>query len=159
MVCPRRSQNENHRLARRKKSRQENHQLQIARLAVQPSALLGRAVPDCLEKWPGRQILSRSVAGKCVARFAANARRLQTHRHRRTAARPRQRLGESARRLRARNEHDAAMGRFVLVLSALLDAKNSAAFVGSEAENYWMGGVKFQDSSVQAANLKLETEN
>ena len=50
MVSHARSQKENHRLARRKKSRQEDHQLQTARLAVQPAALLGRAVSDCLEK-------------------------------------------------------------------------------------------------------------
>ena len=40
-----------------------------------------------------------------------------------------------------------------------LDAKNPAAFVGKEAESYWMGSFKFQDSSGQAPNLKLETEN
>src|SRR5262249_3234426 len=42
-----------------------------------------------------------------------------------------------------------------------LDAKNSAAFVGKEAERYWMGGdsFKFQVSSVQPDPLKLETEN
>jgi leucyl-tRNA synthetase len=40
-----------------------------------------------------------------------------------------------------------------------LDAKNSAAFVGKEVESYWMGSFKFRDSSDQATNLKLETEN
>ena len=114
-----RSQKENHRLARRKKSRQENHQLQTARLAVQPSALLGRAVPDCLEKGRRRKSVSRSVAGKCVAAAAAVARRLQAHRRRPAAARPREGLAQSARRFRARNQHHAAMGRLVLVLSAL----------------------------------------
>jgi leucyl-tRNA synthetase len=49
-ACPRPKPKRKSPLARRKKSRQENHQLQVARLAVQPSALLGRAVPDCLEK-------------------------------------------------------------------------------------------------------------
>jgi leucyl-tRNA synthetase len=43
-----------------------------------------------------------------------------------------------------------------------LDAKNNAAFVGREAEAYWMGtaaSVKSQVSSVQSENLKLKTEN
>ncbi len=43
-----------------------------------------------------------------------------------------------------------------------LDAKNSAAFVGREAESYWMGtaaSFKSQVSSVQSENLKLKTEN
>ena len=45
------AKNENYRLARVEKiSARLDHQLQTARLAFQPSALLGRAVPDCLEK-------------------------------------------------------------------------------------------------------------
>jgi leucyl-tRNA synthetase len=40
-----------------------------------------------------------------------------------------------------------------------LDSKNSNAFVSKEAESYWMGSFKIQDSRVQAPNLKLETEN
>jgi len=43
-----------------------------------------------------------------------------------------------------------------------LDAKNSAAFVGREAESYWMGtaaSLKSQVSSAQSENLKLKTEN
>jgi leucyl-tRNA synthetase len=40
-----------------------------------------------------------------------------------------------------------------------LDARNGAAFVGREPEAYWMGSFKIQDSSVQAPNLKLETEH
>jgi leucyl-tRNA synthetase len=41
------------------------------------------------------------------------------------AARPRQGLGESARRLRARNQHHAAMGRQLLVLSPLSRCEKS----------------------------------
>ena len=92
----RRSQKENHRLAGRKRSRQENHQLQTARLAVQPSALLGRAVSDRLEKGRRRKSVSRSFAGNCVAAAAADAGRLQAHRRRPAAARPREGLGEPA---------------------------------------------------------------
>jgi leucyl-tRNA synthetase len=42
-----------------------------------------------------------------------------------------------------------------------LDAKNQSAFVSKEAEQYWMGtgSFKVQDSSAQADNSKLETEN
>ena len=43
-----------------------------------------------------------------------------------------------------------------------LDAKNSAAFVGKEAEQYWMGASAssaFQVSSVQSQNSKLKTQN
>ncbi len=58
---------------------------------------------------------------------------------RRTAARPREGLGESARWLDSRNEHHAAMGRLVLVLSPLPRREKCAAFVGKDAENYWMG--------------------
>ncbi len=42
------------------------------------------------------------------------------------------------------------------------DAQNEAAFVGSDAESYWMGTAassKSQVSSVQSENLNLKTEN
>ena len=42
--------------------------------------------------------------------------------------------------VRRGNEHHAAMGRLMLVLSPrYLDAKNSARLSASDAENYWMG--------------------
>ena len=44
-------------LARSQGPRQEDHQLQAARLAVQPAALLGRAVPDRLEDGTPTEIL------------------------------------------------------------------------------------------------------
>ena len=44
-----RGQAQDHRLAGGQGARQEDHQLQAARLALQPPALLGRAVPDRLE--------------------------------------------------------------------------------------------------------------
>ena len=53
--------------------------LQTARLAFFAAALLGRAVPDCLEEGRRRESLSRSIAGIRVAGSAADARRLQTH--------------------------------------------------------------------------------
>ena len=43
-------QKENHRMARRKRSRAQNDQLQTPRLALQPPALLGRTLPHHLEK-------------------------------------------------------------------------------------------------------------
>jgi leucyl-tRNA synthetase len=65
------------------------------------------------------KLVSRSVAGKCVAAAAARAGRLQAHRRRSATARPRKRVVKFAGRFDSRNEHDAAMGRLVLVLSAL----------------------------------------
>ena len=49
-----RSQAQDHRLAGVKGAWQEDHQLQAPRLALQPPALLGRAVPDHLEDRAGR---------------------------------------------------------------------------------------------------------
>ena len=53
----------------------------------------GEPFPIVWKKDAGRESLSRSLAGIRVAGFAAIAHGLQTHRHRRTAARPRERLG------------------------------------------------------------------
>ena len=50
---------ENHRLARSKRPRQKDDQLQTARLALQPAALLGRAIPDRLEKDANGNLITR----------------------------------------------------------------------------------------------------
>ena len=57
-----RGQAEDHRLAGVQGAGQEDHQLQAPRLALQPSALLGRAVPDHLEDGAGWRFLPRSSA-------------------------------------------------------------------------------------------------
>ncbi len=75
----------------------------------------GEPFPDRLA---GRQ--ARSPAGKRTSARAAGVGRLQTDRHRRTAAGPGERMGALFRRGDARDEHDAAMGRLVLVLPAVL---------------------------------------
>ncbi len=62
----RRSQKENHRLAGSQRPRQEDHQLQAPRLALQPAALLGRAVPDRLEE--------RTRTGIFITKRCRNAR-------------------------------------------------------------------------------------
>ena len=141
----------------KQKARQKDHQLQTPRLALQPPALLGRAVPDRLETGRRRKSLSRSVAGNRVARAAADARRLQTHARRPAAARPREGLGESAGRLDARNQHHAAMGRLVAgIISATSTRRTRSAFVGKEAENYWMGAASSR--IVQRSTRQLKSD-
>ena len=105
----------------------------------QPSALLGRAVPDCLEDGRRRKSLSRSVAGIRVAGYAAVAHGLQTHGHRRAAAGPREGLGKSARRLHRETNTMPQWAGSCWYYLRYLDAKNPNAFVSQEAENYWMG--------------------
>ena len=108
--------------------RRGHRHLQAARLAVQPPALLGRAVPDRLRR--GRP--AAGGAGVRAAGPAAGDRRLRAgHLRRReldarAAARSRPGLGRGragpGRRpegLPARAEHDAAVGRLVLVRAAL----------------------------------------
>ena len=105
-------------------ARQEDDQLQAARLAVQPAALLGRAVPD-----PAR--IGRSGKPTGVVRAADRSRsaaapagvgRFQADGQAGAAAGEGHRLGERHHRrqaLQSRDQHDAAMGRLVLVLPAL----------------------------------------
>ena len=66
--------------------------------------------------WPA---VSRSLARIGPAAVAAAARRLQAHARRPAAAGAREGLGEPARRLEARDQHHAPMGRQLLVLPAL----------------------------------------
>ena len=88
------SQEENHRLAGSKGPRQEDHQLQAPRLALQPPALLGRAVPDRLEDaTPDGNLYHEALPESRLAAAAAGAGRLQTHARRPAAARPRARTG------------------------------------------------------------------
>ena len=120
-----RSQEENHRLAGRKGSRQEDHQLQTARLAVQPPALLGRAVSDRLEEGRRRAAsITRPCRNRALPLLPPPLDDYKPTRRRRAAAGPRQGLGESARRLDARNQHHAPMGRQLLVLPPLSRSRN-----------------------------------
>ena len=112
------SEEQDHRLARsRRASADATYQLQTARLALHPAALLGRAVPDCL----ARRQASTPLPEANLPLDAAGAGRFQTHRHRRTAARARRRTGcVIPTTAVARDEHHAAMGGLVLVLPAVL---------------------------------------
>ena len=96
-------------------------QLQAARLALQPPALLGRAVPG--HPPGGRQ--HRGSCRKRTAAAAAGTRRLQALGRVRAAARARERLdrddGSRDRRARAAgHQHHAPVGGQLLVLPALL---------------------------------------
>ncbi len=98
-------------------------QLQAARLALQPAALLGRAVPDPARAGRRRQA-DRHDPHRAGRRAAGEPARAGGVRH---ARQPRAAAGQGARGmavrrdrwqpLQARNEHDAAMGRLLLVLS------------------------------------------
>src|ERR1700746_1874379 len=91
------------------------NQLQTARLVILASTILGRAISNCL----GKRQTSR-IARKRIASRSAAARRLQTDRHRRTAAGKGKRVDPLLRQGDARDEHDAAVGRVLLVLPAVL---------------------------------------
>ena len=92
----------------------------FARLAILAPALLGGAATDPAS----RRWLGGSPAGRCAAAVAAGTRRLQAYGHRRAAAGSRTAMGardRSGERCSgcARNQHHAAMGGVLLVLSAL----------------------------------------
>ncbi len=76
-----RGQGEHHRLARGARHRQGHRELPPARLALQPPALLGRALPPHLRGWP-----AQAAARVRAAPAPARGRLLQAHRHRRKPA-------------------------------------------------------------------------
>ncbi len=87
---------EDHRVAGGEGHGAEDGQLQAARLAVQPAALLGRAVPDCVAQGQAGQRVSRGAAGKGAAGAAAAAGGLQADRGRPAAAGAGDGVGEPA---------------------------------------------------------------
>src|SRR4051794_13313622 len=96
-------------------------QLQAARLAVFTPALLGRAVPNCLGVRAGWAAPEASfVRRRRAAGGSAPAGRLKAAGDGRTAASQGERLDSLFGHAHARNQHHAAMGRFVLVLPAFL---------------------------------------
>ena len=107
----------------KKKGRRSRHSLQAARLAFFATALLGRAISDRLAR-----TASRSPARERTSPHAAGVGGLQTDRHRRTAAGQGERMAPLFRRGGARDEHDAAMGRLVLVLPEVLRSAKRRAF-------------------------------
>ena len=115
----RRGEGEDHRLAGGEEARHAAGELQAARLAVQPAAVLGRAVPGAARRRTARP--SRCPPKRAAA-DPARPGGLQADRHARGAAVEGDRLGERHHRRQevpARDEHDAAVGRVVLVLPAL----------------------------------------
>jgi hypothetical protein len=118
------------RVARRARQGWPHRQLQAPRLAVQPAALLGRAVPGDAPR--GRN--HRAARRRRTTATAPGTRRLQALGRVRTAARALEGVagddGSGDRRARAsRHQHDAAVGGQLLVLPALcralLDARRS----------------------------------
>ena len=119
-----------HRLAGRARPRRGDHDLQAARLAVQPAALLGRAVPDRLRRErPADRRAAVDAAGAAAGGRRLLAEDLRRRRRRLrsgAAAVARHRVddgragpGRRAAQVPPRDQHDAQLGRVVLVLPAL----------------------------------------
>ena len=119
-------------------SGKRNDQLQAARLAVLPPAILGRAVPDRLEQ---------TASTRCYRRASCRCCR----RNSRTSSPPAPASRRSRKRGRwvrfsddrgARDQHHAAVGRLVLVLPALLRSAERRAIrrASRRPSEYWMGG-------------------
>ena len=113
-------QRNHNRTAYAKRIGQKSGELQTARLDFQPSALLGRT--DSARALPRMRL--RSLGRKRPSARAAGSTVVSADRHRRKSPRPRKRMGTLRvpplrRKSKARNEYDAAVGRFVLVLSSL----------------------------------------
>src|SRR3569623_180603 len=119
-------EDEGHRVARGAQEGRVHRALQAARLAGLAAALLGRAVPGLLRQERRREPRPR---GRAAGRAAAD-RRVQADARRPASARPRHRVAEVQGR-HARDEHDAAVGRLVLVLPALPVAASRRRCVGS----------------------------
>ena len=164
-----------HRVAGGRRARARRGHLPPARLAVQPAALLGRAVPDRLRRdraadrgarvdAAGRAARDRRLLAEVVP---ARRRRLDA----RAAAGPADRLGRGragpgrrAEEVPARDEHDAQLGRLVLVRAALPGPdQRRARWSTREVEHYWMGpnadrplgGVELYVGGVEHAVLHL----
>lgn len=126
----RRGQGEDHRLAGRARHRRGHRQLPPARLAVQPPALLGRALPHRLRRGRRRPLAARVDAAAGAARgrglLAAHVRPGRRGHLARDAAVAQRGLGQRhpgpGRRPQGvppRDQHHAQLGRFLLVRAAL----------------------------------------
>ena len=128
-----RGQGSHHRLAGAEGHWRRHHHLQAARLAVQPAALLGRAVPDRLRRrrrrGPAHALPDAALPVELpeVDDYSPQAARPERRRLRAGAAagargrlgRGHARPGRRAAPLPPRDEHDAPVGRLVLVRAAL----------------------------------------
>jgi leucyl-tRNA synthetase len=143
-----------HGVARRPRGKgQRAGHLQAARLGLLAAALLGRAHPDLL---PGRRATAIRASPGASSPFATTSRSPSRSPSCRCAfpisttsapatippARwPARSTGASSRRtavVRARDEHDAAVGRLVLVLPALPRSEERPEAVEPEAYDDWM---------------------
>ncbi len=126
--------------------------LQAARLAVLPAALLGRAVPDRLRRGRRRPRRARRDAAGRAARDGRlqpeDLRRRRREQRARAAAGARRRVGARRARPRRRprhaplpprDQHDAAVGRLVLVLPALPRPDQQRRVRRPRGRAYWMG--------------------
>ena len=87
----------------------------------------GEPFPIVWKTGPDGQPYHEALPESALPLLAAAARRLQAHARRPAAARAREGLGEPARRLEARDQHHAAMGRQLLVLPALPGCSTTTA--------------------------------
>ncbi len=126
----------------------QDHQLQAARLALQPATLLGRTFPDHLEtRCQSGNLYHEALPESALPLLPPQLTDFKPTSDGRAAAGPRQGMGQSARRLGARDQHHAAMGRQLLVLPALPGLRNNQnSFCGRAAEKYWMGTAAAQPS-------------
>ena len=114
---------------------QEDHQLQAPRLALQPPALLGRAVPVLLDE----NDRAHAVPSRELPVLLARARRLSAHPaspSRRWARRP---TGSATPRSIARETNTMPQwAGSCWYFLRYLDPKNDQAAVDPEKEKYWM---------------------
>jgi hypothetical protein len=137
MTCPRRAgdgrgEGEDHGIPAGQGNWPRDGQLPPARLAVQPAALLGRAVPGGVGRGRGRALVARLDAAvdaaRCPGLLAEDLRRGRLGQRARAAAVPRERVGQRrvgpgrwarGAAVPPRDQHDAQLGRILLVLPAL----------------------------------------
>ena len=114
----------------------QDDQLQAARLALQPPALLGRAVPDRARRATDRV---HAVAESELPVLLPELDDFKPDRQARAAAGQGDGVGPLLRQVPPRDEHDAAVGRLVLVLPALHRPARTTSGPGDPAkEKYWM---------------------
>jgi leucyl-tRNA synthetase len=138
-----------------------HRQLQAARLALQPPALLGRAVPDRLRR---RRASARAPRRPMLPVLLPETDVLAAHVRPDDEfsdpepPRPPRRLGEveldlgDGRALPARHQRHAAVGGLVLVRAALPRPDQRERFVDPEVERYWMGPRTDGDPTTPAAS-------
>ena len=141
------------RVARARRTRRADRHLQAARLAVQPPALLGRAVPDRVRRRRSARSRCRSRCCRSSCPSSPTSSRASspttTPRRARAAARARRELGE--RRARSRDGPRAPYRRETNTMPQwagscwyylrYLDPTNENELVDPAVERYWMAGA------------------